>query len=511
MAKKLISLKTLLEEEDIKSKVDENDDEKVDEIDGGTGSDKDRPNVRESDDEKVDESDDEEKNESDDEKVDENDEQVDEDDVNSWLNFNSKKPGPVRTESGLGEPDEVKSKLDGEGKPGETVQTPDKLDNEGKPGETKQAAGGTTGDNKDRPNVRESEDPEKKDESDDEEKNESEDLEKKDEDEKEKLESEDDEDLLLLDESEDLEKKDEIDGGTGSDKDRPNVRESDDPEKKDESDDEEKNESDDDKRLDDDEKKVDEAVLERMLKALKVDEADVSTFKDILRSAINESVNRTTRKAVKKARSIIVKEANARILEASARKRKAIKQVNEISARAYARFEKAHEAELKKLSQFDEMVQLLKGVNSVMESFGLAMAPANKKLKIQLENARKAHARDVAALKTTNEKLVAEAERQKIRTSLERLAKTLTESERGEFIAIIGEMKVENHADFVKRATKVRDRLYKEGNSEYNNFVENFTESQELVNTSKAKPKVVTEERKPRNVMEATMEVLRGH
>ena len=509
MPKKLISLKTLLEEEDIKAKVDENDDDKVDEIDGGTGSDKDRPNVRESDDERKDESDDERKDESDDERKDESDdekvdeseddEKVDEDDVNSWLNFGSKKPGPLRTESGLGEPDEVKSKLDGEGKPGETKQTPDKLDNEGKPGETKQATGGTTGDKKDRPNVSESDD-ERKDESEEEE-------ERKDEEAKEKLESEDDEDLLLLDESEDErkdesddEKVDEIDGGTGSDKDRPNVRE-----------------SDDDKRLDDDEKekkeeaedeKVEEAVLDRMLKALKVNESELSTFKDILRSAINESVNRTTRKAVKRARSIIVKEANDRIRLASVRKKEAIKKVNEISARAYARFEENHKQELKKLSQFDEMVQLLKGVNHVMESFGLAMAPANKKLKVQLENARKAHARDVATLKAANEKLVVEAERQKIRTSLERLTKTLTESERGEFISIVGEMKVESHADFVKRATKVRDRLYKEGNSEYNTFVERFTESQSLVEKKPAK--IITEEKKPRNVMESVMDVLKN-
>ena len=502
MSRKLISLKTLLEEEDVKDKVDETEDkDKVDEIDGGTGSDKDRPNVRESEDEKKDESEDEKKDESEDERKDESEdeEQKDEDDsVNSWLNFGSKKPGPIRTESGLGEPDEVKSKLDGEGKPGETKQTPDKLDNEGKPGETKQATGGTTGDNKDRPNVKESED-ERKDESDDEE--------RKDEEAKEKLESEDDEDLLLLDESEDErkdesedeDKVDEIDGGTGSDKDRPNVRESED---------EKKDESDDDKRLDDDEKKVEEAVLDRMLKALKVDESELATFKDILRGAINESVNRTTRKAVKKARSIIVKEANERIRLAGARKKAAIKKVNEISARAYARFEENHAQEIKKLAQFDEMVNLLKGVNHVMESFGLAMAPTNKKLQIQLENARKSHAREVASLKAANEKLVTEAERLKIRTSLERLSKTMTESERGEFISIVSEMKVESHADFIKRATKVRDRLYKEGNSEYNQFVERFTESQTLVNKQPAK--VVVEEKAPRNVMEASMDVLRN-
>nr|CAI3971303.1 head scaffolding protein [Ochrobactrum phage ORM_20] len=246
-----------------------------------------------------------------------------------------------------------------------------------------------------------------------------------------------------------------------------------------------------------------------MLKALKVDESELATFKDILRGAINESVNRTTRKAVKKARSIIVKEANERIREATARKKAAIKQVNEISARAYKRFEESHAEELKKLAQFDEMVSLLKGVHGVMESFGLALAPANKKLKLQLENARKAHAREVASLNKENARLATEAERLKIRTSLEKLAKPMTESERSEFIAIIGEMKVESHADFIARATKVRDRLYKEGKSEYNSFVEQFAESQTVIDPAK-KPKPVTESRKPRNIMEASMEVLSG-
>uniref|UniRef100_A0AAU8HY60 Uncharacterized protein n=1 Tax=Rhizobium phage LG08 TaxID=3129229 RepID=A0AAU8HY60_9CAUD len=493
-----ISLKSILEAEEKEDKVDENDTDQVDEND-----------------EKIDENDDQ-VDENDawaskvngertsasragdkvykekEDQVDENDEKVDENDDEDKLDeaFNQvlPKPGALRKES-ESEPNDAAKKLDGEGKPGETDVINDRLEKESKPGETKQATGGTTGDTKDRPNVTES------------------DEEKVDEDEKEKIEEEDDEDLLLI---EDEDKVDEAKGKKRSKKESADEKtdESDD-EKVDESDDEKKDESDDEKVDEEDciDVKVDEAVLDRMLKVLKVDESELATFKDVLRGAIVESVRVTSAKAVKRARKQIVSEANTRIRLATARKKESIKKLNAISERAFARFEEAHKTELKKLGQYDEMVKLFKSMNGVMEAFGLSTNPTNKRLAVQLEAARKAHAVDVAELKKENAELKVEAERAKIRSAVDRMTKTMTESERSEFLTIVAEMKVVDSNDFLRRATKIKDRLYKEDESSYTNFVERFTESADLVR----KPKQVNEDKSaPKNIMEAVSEVLRG-
>lgn len=508
------SLKSILEEED--KKVDEVDDEKVDESDDEDQVDEndawaDKVNgertsasragdkvykeakrgKKESDEEEVDEDDDE-VTESDEEEVDEDDDEEvtesdevdeDEDEVMESKKRRKKesfsatlpKPGALRKEA-EGEPKEANSKLDGEGKPGETKAAP-KLDGEGKPGQTNQA--GVT---------------------------ESDEEEQKDEDEKEKIEEEDDEDLLLIEDEEDTKteskkrrskKESEEEPKTESKKRRKKESE----EEVDE-DDDEVTESDDEEVTEEDEVKVDEAVLDRMLKALKVEAADLATFKDILRGAMVESVRGTATKAVKRAKKAIYAEANSKIRESISRKKIAIKKLNAIQERAYVRFEESHKKELRKLAQYDEMVSLFKSMTGVMESYGLSIAPANKKLKIQLEQARVSHAKEAAALRKENAQLKTEAERAKIRTSVERMTKTMTESEKAEFMSIVAEMKVEDNADFIRRATKVKDRLYKEDTS-YDQFVERFTESAVIENRR------VVEDKTPRNVMEASLEVLR--
>lgn len=448
------SLKSILEEED--KKLDEASDEK--ELDNKDDNDEDLEREAGADkkDKKVDESEDDDK-----EKVDESD---DEEKTDEDFKAVLPKPGKLRTEAKLGEPKDADSKIDTEGKPGETRQAEKGIEKEKKPGETKQAS------------VSESEE---------------------DEDEVKKIEEEDDEDLLLVEE-EDKDKVDES-GDEIEVKDKVKVKEAEDEievkDKVEESDDE-----------DEVEVKVDEAVVERMLKALNVTEAEMATFKDILRGAIVESVRHTTKKAVKKARKHIVSEANTRIREGIKRKKESIRKLNEISARSYERFEEAHKEELKKLDQYDEMVNLFKSMNGVMESFGIAQAPANKRLQKELEASRKAHAKEVASLKLENAELKTEGERAKIRSSLDKMTKTMTESEKAEFISIVSEMKVEGHSDFVKRATKVRDRLYKEDKSGYENFVEKFTESVDIVR----KPTQVTEGKEPRNIMEAVTDTLSG-
>jgi hypothetical protein len=325
----------------------------------------------------------------------------------------------------------------------------------------------------------------------------------------------DDEDGKKVDEAEgdeDLEKKDEQDPLTVDD-DQTFVGENSDDEDDDlvllldesEEDGEKKEESEDEEKVEesDEEEKVEESdeeeeKLESLLKKFDIKASEFVECKAILHQLVTEKAERLTKKAEAKIQKSYA-ESNTRRLK------KLQESVKTYARRAAAKFVEAEKAKFVERATFEAHSAFVDKISTLFGEFGIQVDPKIKTKFEGLKNEIKTRNLEIDRLNSKNEHLALKIEAHKIAGAIKTLTEGLTQTDSERFVRIVEGLEIKDYADFIKRATSVKEKVFSENSQDYNTFVESLDQSKEKQNLG-----IRTENSKPESLVNAAASILSG-
>jgi hypothetical protein len=325
----------------------------------------------------------------------------------------------------------------------------------------------------------------------------------------------DDEDGEKVDEAEgdeDLEKKDEQDPLTVDD-DQTFVGENSDDEDDDlvllldesEEDGEKKEESEDEEKVEesDEEEKVEESdeeeeKLESLLKKFDIKASEFVECKAILHQLVTEKAERLTKKAEAKIQKSYA-ESNTRRLK------KLQESVKTYARRAAAKFVEAEKAKFVERATFEAHSAFVDKISTLFGEFGIQVDPKIKTKFEGLKNEIKTRNLEIDRLNSKNEHLALKIEAHKIAGAIKTLTEGLTQTDSERFVRIVEGLEIKDYADFIKRATSVKEKVFSENSQDYNTFVESLDQSKEKQNLG-----IRTENSKPESLVNAAASILSG-